>query len=109
MVSITKAEFLRIRKSLHQGTPLDDAAKSINKSPDEIAAGMKHWRKVMRQRNDAVGVNWRGTIFETERPTVPPEIVQLQTHRVMLRPKTITALICGDPLPGESALDRRSA
>jgi hypothetical protein len=30
-------------------------------------------------------------------------------HRLALRPRDLTAAICGDPLPGYSALDRREA
>ena len=32
-----------------------------------------------------------------------------QTPRDLPRPRSLTAFICGDPLPGRSALDRRSA
>lgn len=40
---------------------------------------------------------------------IPDEVIARRDHRVMLRPKTITAFICGDPLPGESALDKLCA
>lgn len=61
-----------------------------------------------RKENTAVGIN-RWEIQAENRPEIPSEVITRREHRVMLRPKTITALVFGDPLPGESALDRRFA
>ena len=38
---------------------------------------------------------------------IPPQVIEQKRHRVMLRHTEITALLMNDPLPGESALDRR--
>ena len=41
-------------------------------------------------------------------PIVPPqEVVEHKERRLMLRHSSLTALLLGDPLPGESALDRK--
>lgn len=41
-------------------------------------------------------------------PTLAPEIEEERDHRLSLLPQTVTASICGDPLPGYSALDQRN-
>lgn len=38
---------------------------------------------------------------------VPPDVLARQTHRNGLRHTDLTAIVCGDPLPGCSALDRK--
>lgn len=69
----------------------------------------------LRKRNAAYKAkNYNNTIRHADieaanRPIIPPEVEARREHRVMLRPKTITALIFNDPLPGESALDRKLA
>lgn len=54
------------------------------------------------------GSSWRKElgIGEAEPVVVPDHVWTEQAHRINLRPLDITSLICGDPLPGESALDR---
>jgi hypothetical protein len=38
---------------------------------------------------------------------VPDEVRAEHAHRAALAPRDLTAAICGDPLPGYSALDKR--
>lgn len=44
-----------------------------------------------------------------DRVDVDPAAIEFQRRRQMLRHRDVTSLLCGDPLPGESALDRRMA
>lgn len=67
----------------------------------------------MRRRNqDYRAANFVKLVLTSDvqadnRPDIPIDVIAKREHRVMLRPRTTTALLCGDPLPGESALDRR--
>lgn len=75
-------------------------------TPNEIEAALEKLQEKRRDRYQT----WHSTTVgivshDTLKPTA--EVLATQQARLMLRPKTITALVCGDPLPGESALDRR--
>lgn len=111
MAAITRDEFKRVRARMNKGEGFEAVVQAEfngRVATSEVATAVKYWRTVFKKANDTFGVNYRGVIFETERPTVPVEVEALQIRRLMLRPITVTALLCGDPLPGESALDRRS-
>lgn len=43
----------------------------------------------------------------TRRPKPRRNLIDEWQRRLALRPRDLTAAICGDPLPGYSALDRR--
>ena len=46
---------------------------------------------------------WRG-----ENDGIPNEVLFERDKRLALAPRDLTAAICGDPLPGHSALERRA-
>ena len=39
---------------------------------------------------------------------IPPAVIEDRDLRQTLAPRDLTAILCGDPLPGRSALDRRT-
>lgn len=39
---------------------------------------------------------------------IPPEVLADRDRRLSLAPRSLVARVCGDPLPGYSALERRS-
>lgn len=43
-----------------------------------------------------------------DKPTVP-DYVQFEAERAATVPRSLTAIICGDPAYGRSALDRKGA
>jgi hypothetical protein len=57
------------------------------------------------------GASWRVELGlgATEPVIVPDHVLDMQAHRINLKPADITSAVCGDPLPGESALDRLPA
>lgn len=91
-----------VRKGLPQNVITDFFGGKY--SWEEIEQLVETLRAKAKAFNQA---NYSGFAHEVraEQPP-PPEVIARRDHRVMLRPRTITALICGDPLPGESALDR---
>lgn len=57
------------------------------------------------------GLSWRAELGlgEPQPIVIPDEVLAVQAHRINLKPADITSAVCGDPLPGESALDRMVA
>jgi hypothetical protein len=54
-------------------------------------------------------VSPHGVHMEGRRATVPSIVLIEREARLALAPRSLTALICGDPPPGRSALDKRNA
>ncbi len=80
-----------------------------HKPQDQIVAalGAKHsWATI---RTAILADESRAAVnSDRVRPTiVPPEVKTVRYERLMLRHATIIGHVSGDPLPGESALDRR--
>ena len=46
-------------------------------------------------------------MWDRARNPPAPGALNERDRRALLRPRSLTAAICGDPLPGYSALDRR--
>jgi hypothetical protein len=68
-------------------------------------------RQGMRKRRIAAGIQSKRVgkddrIMKMDRPD--PMSMQAREIRLSICPRDLTALICGDPLPGYSALDRRA-
>lgn len=71
----------------------------------ELRSRNANYRKLNYAEN-----SWSHLVVSEHTSIVPPPAVLIeQAQRLLLCAKTTTALLCGDPLPGESALDRRQA
>lgn len=100
----------RCRSMRRRGFSDQEIIDALNKSM--TPADVQHQIDEIRRRNaeyQASNGTRRSEIEPDNRPTIPPEVEAQRVHRVMMRPKTITAFVFGDPLPGESALDRRQS
>lgn len=94
------------RKLIGKRYSLDSIALRMNCSVADVTAGLKMLRSHGRRVYASHYTTNRKPPNEEIRPS--PEIIAIQQSRMMLRPQTVTALLMGDPLPGESALARRS-
>jgi IS30 family transposase len=79
----------------------------------EIGKRMRRARQVIQRKRD----EWRGpdykkyqrTVVESDfRIEIPEEVLVDRERRRDLQPRDLTAALCGDPLPGRSALERRA-
>lgn len=62
-----------------------------------------------KPRGELVADGPIGTVGHPESPhDIPPEVIADALRRAAA-PRSLTAMICGDPAPGQSALDRRAA
>ena len=48
------------------------------------------------------------SLLVQERVEIPKEVLLDRERRLAASPKDLTAMLCGDPLPGQSALDCRT-
>lgn len=58
---------------------------------------------VKYKRDQYTGVRKFGVIPQYKPLSIPPEVLADRDYRAGLVPRDITALICGDPLPGYAA------
>jgi len=77
-----------------------------------VAKTMGRTRGSVQARYDAWGPTFAPPMHRAahlieciHRPSA--ELLAARDARAMLAPRSLTALICGDPLPGHSALERR--
>lgn len=88
-------------------------AEELGRSKLAVSARKKYLRNLNRdrsQRNIRRSLNRRAAMQIVVRPAEPPDLRALadRDHRANLVP-TINQMILGDPLPGRSALDRRTS
>lgn len=75
--------------------------------PWEIETGIRKLKEASQKHYEQLAGSTVGIVNrESFRPDA--EVVATQQARLMLRPQTVTALLMGDPLPGESALEKRA-
>lgn len=112
MSEVSKAEALRARKLFARQVPRHEllAAFGGQYTFDELCLAVRQLRNRVRVYQ-AAHVRFHdpqeSKLMRCNRPS--PETLERQSERLMLRHTNLTALICGDPLPTESALDRRNA
>lgn len=107
---------LRMRKA---GATSRDIAATLNgRSPKSVEARLNYLKRTPAQREARnarrrlmAGESGRRVLnpenhVATKSPEVPPEVWIDRIKRAMT-PRSVTAIICGDPIPGYSALDRR--
>lgn len=75
---------------------------------EEVEQSLRELKEKGRRYYDNHYLRGKRVVPEVVVTIVPNEVLEHRDQRVMLRPKSLTALVCGDPLPGESALDRKS-
>lgn len=96
------------RAMLRKGKTMNEIAGHYGYrfSEQQISDELATHRAMIRGR---YAKNLAGVVHPTMEARPSPELLAHRERRVMLRPKSITAWVLNDPLPGESALDRRSA
>ncbi len=96
------------RTMRRKGISFDEIVKFFDGkfTVDQIVDGMCELRRTERQYYHATyAIPPRGRKPTNYEP--PSVVVEDREQRKNLVPRSLTALICGDPLPGCSALDRR--
>ena len=91
----------RVRAMKAEGLSIRAMAKYLQcprDQVDEVFHGRRQHRKTLH-RNRYV----KGPIFNS----VPPEVLAERDHRLSLPPRSIGAMLFGDPEPGRSALDKK--
>lgn len=101
---LTSKAYRMARKMKNGGKPMHEIVAAFNGiyTAADITAALQERREYIGGRALELSQELRVRTVEA-----PPEVIQRQQDRHLLRHTDITALICGDPLPGESALDRR--
>jgi hypothetical protein len=119
----TRAEFKRAKELLSQGLSYKLVAESLGRTDTQLHDKLVYeskspeWHE--RKRNT---INARRRAQAAARPIqvprdpvyamrierAPAAVVIERDHRQSLSPRSLTALLCGDPLPGFSALERRA-
>ena len=106
-VPIIQASALRYRK----GERMADLAIEYGHSIEGLRTAMRrHYpgigriRKYARDRKEHTDSPHCGQVRFSGPP--PPEVIA-EAARAYAAPRDVTAVICGDPLPGRSARDRR--
>jgi hypothetical protein len=75
----------------------------LRSTPEQLARRREKQREYDRIRNGPTGAGHK------PQPRPRPKTIEDRDRRADLQPATLTARIFGDPLPGYSALDRRSS
>jgi len=75
---------------------------------DAICDAVK-WLRAEQRRRYAQTYARRPEIDHVRMIDVPPDALAERDRRAQVPPRDLTAAVCGDPLPGYSALDRRRA
>lgn len=75
--------------------------------PQEIAIILGKHVKSVYHKTQYVKHPWISVAIEPEpRPWTPPHLIEDRDRR-MKAERTLTAMLCGDPRPGQSALDKK--
>ncbi len=83
---------------------LRDAGKSYAEIADDLDTTEK--RVMMKFNNEAVRLRRQsGTVLS--RPGDPSPKALIERAKRQDAPRSLTALLCGDPAPGQSALDKK--
>jgi len=100
---MTQAESERII-ALHQlGYKAAEIAHLMGMDRLRVLRRIQNWDiKGITQSLHALGIYNEGKNMK-----VPPEVFAERDRRLSLAPRSLTAAICGDPLPGYSAMERR--
>lgn len=105
MPHMTTKEFRIARKMLRQGKSTEEVALALRyrHDPSTIQSKVDHRRLGEKERYQrmAPAIPMRISI-------IPAVVMERREHRSTLKPQSLTAFLCGDPLPGFSALDRRT-
>jgi hypothetical protein len=106
-VPIIQAAALRYRR----GERMEDLAGEYGRSIEGLRTAMRrHYPGLGRiskhamDRKEHAGSPHCGQVRGNARP--PPEVIA-EAMRAYAVPRDVTAMVCGDPLPGRSAWDRR--
>lgn len=93
----TEREYRDAKRFLAQGWSYQQIAARFGRSPDAV-------QKRLRADPTRFRTILHGDVVAP--PSVPESVEADRDERAMLEPRSLTALICGDPLPGRSALDK---
>jgi hypothetical protein len=107
-LTVEQIDFARAQRAA--GTGWEKLGRLMHCDPETVRRALDpdYRRKRMDQINAARYGRAHSEISAARFVAPPADVLRRREHRVMLRPTSLTALLCGDPLPGESALDRRS-
>jgi len=96
--------------------PRDGSQASLNRQPSSLrpsswrsqseGRGMGQKESWARQGDMYRGVRRRGEGRVPPKLEIPPSVLADRDRRLHLRPRDVSAALCGDPLPGRSALER---
>lgn len=104
------AKELQIARRMFNSHPIEAIALALHHrhQPATIRAAVERSRKESRERYRANYLR-KSFIEYSSSVSIPAKISEDRKSRERLHHTNLTALICGDPLPGYSALDRRRA
>lgn len=108
MLTLQQARVARRHMHAHRSPDEIVAVFGGRYTYDEIVAAVRHLRAVQRQRYAQTYAR-RGWLELTRTIAVSHDALAERDQRLALMPRDLTALICGDPLPGYSALERRES
>jgi plasmid stabilization system protein ParE len=92
----TEEDVRTARKIYAETQSYAETARRIGKG----VTATREWLQDLRGARHVIGQN-------PDMTQVPPELIEDRDRRYSIMPRDLTALLCGDPLPGMSALERR--
>lgn len=113
----TDTETQELMRLLEEGWSFRAVGRALNRSTGSINERIK-WLRRTPEEHEAVNSRRnavrspRGIVVSAElgKGIKPDErVLRDRDRRLALPPRNLTAAICGDPLPGSSALDRMLA
>lgn len=84
----------------------EEARERYRKQRREYMREYSRDTRTTRSAAEKMGMHASGA-SRTREPDVPRGVLRERAEREQLAPRSLTAALCGDPLPGYSALERR--
>jgi hypothetical protein len=109
--SLTADQIDRAREMQQAGKSWKAIGRALGRAPDTARRALDPTYR--KQRNHSSNVNQKRLMTKPVKIVLDPKCevpadCWIDCDRRMNAPRTLTALLCGDPPPGYSALDRRA-
>lgn len=109
-LAMTTKEIRLAAKLIRQSEPIGSvlAQLQFRHTAEAIKSAVEKYRIKRRQVYANTYSARKNNVEYATICVAPPAVIEQRDQRQRLHPKTLTARICGDPLPGFSALDMRA-